>query len=159
MRKVLLSCCLVLAAATTTAAARERYVDIEKRLSAEQMQATGLNQLSPSQLALLNDLLRDDQKAVVQAAEAQQAGRKSGGMFARNDEGPVAATLQGEFRGWSNGTRLTLDNGQTWQVTEGSYAPRKAEANPKVTVSPGRISGWYLQVEGHNPSAKVRRVD
>ncbi len=159
MRNILLSCCLALAAVATTAAAGDGHVDIEKRLTAEQMQATGLDQLTPQQLALLNRLLDEDRKASAKAAEARQTGRKSAGLFAGGDDAAITATLKGEFRGWSSGTRLELDNGQVWQVVEGNYLARKAMASPRVTVTPGKFSGWYLQVEGHNPSAKVRRVD
>ena len=36
---------------------------------------------------------------------------------------------------------------------------RYAEESPAVSVKPGLFSGWYLQVEGQSPRAKVRLLD
>lgn len=140
------------------APAERGYVDIEKRLTAEQFKATGLDRLSAQQLELLNSLLSEEQKTVVQAAKAE-GGQRSGGLFGDAGTEPVESTLKGEFRGWSKGTIFTLENGQRWRVIGGDYYLGKAVAAPRVKVSPGKISGWYLKVEGHNPSAKVQRLD
>lgn len=153
---------LVLVAAllmhATAAQAERNYLPIEKRLTAEQLKATGLDQLSATQLELLNSLLSEEQKTVVQATKAETAKRDSGGLFGRGAE-PVNTTLKGEFKGWSKGTILSLENGQRWRVVDGDYYVGKAVAAPKVQVTPGKISGWYLRVEGHNPSAKVQPLD
>jgi hypothetical protein len=146
-------------AAVIPAVAQDGYVKIEQRLSAEQLRATGLDGLSAEQLALLNELLKQDQKSVVQAYKKDAETRGSGGWFGGNDTEPVTSTIAGEFRGWSNGTLLRLANGQRWQVTEGSFYLGKPLTDPKITIIPGKISGWYLQVEGQNPRAKVKRID
>jgi hypothetical protein len=36
---------------------------------------------------------------------------------------------------------------------------RRALENPKVTIAPGFMGAWYLQVEGAAPRAKVKRVE
>lgn len=143
---------------TAAAHAERNYVAIEKRLTPEQFKATGLDQLSSEQLELLNSLLSEEQKTVVQATKAESVGRKSGGLFGGGGE-PINTTLKGEFKGWSKGTTFTLENGQRWRVVEGDYYVGKAVPAPKVQVTPGKISGWYLRVDGHNPSAKVQRLD
>jgi hypothetical protein len=51
---------LVLMAIGLGAVAQPAYVPIEQRLSAEQRKATGLDTLSPEQLAALNDVLREE---------------------------------------------------------------------------------------------------
>lgn len=135
------------------------YVDIEKRLTTEQLKATGLDQLSSEQLRLLNSLLSEEQQNVVKAAKADSEKRVLGTWFGREGADPVASTLKGDFRGWSVGTIFNLENGQQWRVIEGSYyAPKRTQA-PEVLVTPGKISGWYMQVKGHNPQAKVQRID
>ncbi|WP_454829434.1 hypothetical protein [Pseudoxanthomonas wuyuanensis] len=149
----------MLLAAAMPAIAQDGYVKIEQRLSAEQLRATGLDGLSAEQLALLNELLRQDRQSAVQAYQKDAQTRGSGGWFGGNDTQPVTSTVTGEFRGWSNGTTLQLANGQRWQVTEGSFYLGKPMADPRITISPGKISGWYLQVEGQNPRAKVKRID
>lgn len=141
------------------APAERGYVDIEKRLTAEQFKATGLDRLSAQQLELLNSLLSEEHKTVVQATKAESGNRPSGGLFGGGDAEPIVSKLQGEFRGWSKGTIFTLENGQRWRVTEGDYYVGKANTAPEIRVLPGKISGWYLKVEGHNPSAKVQRLD
>ncbi|WP_368562720.1 hypothetical protein [Pseudoxanthomonas sp. UTMC 1351] len=153
---------LALAAAllmhTADARAERDYVPIEKRLSAEQLKATGLDQLSSTQLELLNSLLSEEQKTVVQAIKAESKGRPSGSLLGGGTE-PISTALKGEFKGWSKGTVFNLENGQRWRVIDGDYYVGKAVASPRVQVTPGKISGWYLKVEGHNPSAKVQPLD
>ncbi|KAF1720344.1 hypothetical protein [Pseudoxanthomonas wuyuanensis] len=145
------------------AIAQDGYVKIEQRLSAEQLRATGLDGLSAEQLALLNELLQQDRQSAVQAHQKDAQTRGSGGWFGGNDAEPVTSTVTstvaGEFRGWSSGTVLRLANGQRWQVVDGNFYLGKPLTDPKVTISPGKISGWYLRVEGQNPSAKVKRID
>ena len=71
MRAILLFCLLSAFSALCPARATEPdvetepYVEVERRLTAEQMRATGLDTLSPEQLALLNRLLRDTQGEMV----------------------------------------------------------------------------------------------
>ncbi|KGM54682.1 hypothetical protein N800_06810 [Lysobacter daejeonensis GH1-9] len=139
---------LVLAVLATALPARAQstYVPVETRFNAEQFQAAGLHRLSPEELATLNRLLRDDQAAVVRRATAPD-----------REQEPVRSSIAGEFRGWSRGTVFTLANGDSWQVTEGSYSVRPV-SNPSVTIRPGVISGWYMEVDGHPVKAKVRRL-
>jgi len=139
---------LVLAVLATALPARAQstYVPVETRFNAEQFQAAGLHRLSPEELATLNRLLRDDQAAVVRRATAPD-----------REQEPVRSSIAGEFRGWSRGTVFTLANCDSGQVTEGSYSVRPV-SNPSVTIRPGVISGWYMEVDGHPVKAKVRRL-
>lgn len=139
--------------------AERGYVDIEKRLTAEQLQATGLNLLSAEQLRLLNSLLNDEQQDIVKAAKADSEKTVLGTWFSDGGKEPISSTLSGDFRGWSTGTIFNLENGQRWRVIEGKYYLGKPLQGLKVLVVPGKISGWYMQVEGQNPRAKVQRVD
>lgn len=153
----------ILIAAALPAHAAQDYVDIEKRLTPEQIKATGLDRLSGPQLELLNTLLRDDQRAAVEtaveASRDESERRVLGTWFGSKGVEPIASTARGEMRGWSRGTVFTLENGQRWRVVEGDYYAGKPFTDPKVLITPGKISGWYLKVEGHNPQAKVQRID
>jgi hypothetical protein len=135
------------------------YVDIEKRLTPAQMQATGLDTLSAEQLRLLNTLLGEETKAVVEATRKEAGPRVTGTLFGDDGLAPVTSMLKGDLRGWSRGTVFVLENGQRWRVIDGEYYAGKPLGGVKVTVSPGKISGWYLQVDGHNPRPKVQRAD
>ncbi len=135
------------------------YVAIEKRLTAEQMKATGLDQLSGEQLALLNSLLDENQREVVKATREDSATRVRGASFGNDGVNAIASTLVGELRGWSRGTVITLANGQRWRVTEGDYTSMKRISNANVVITPGLVGAWYLSVEGHVPKPKVTRID
>lgn len=149
-RARLLGMAVALAATMGTAHAERAYVPVESRLTAGQMQATGLDQLSAEQLALLNQLLREDQDEVV--AETVREKR-------RDETAPVASAIRGEVRGWEKGTVFELENGQRWRVADGEYVGTRAFANPKATVRPGMFSSWYLHIDGIGVAAKVKRVD
>jgi hypothetical protein len=99
-------------------------------------------------------------EANVQADEVNQT-RARGNIHLRAgvifQHSPQMA-IKGEFRGWSKGAVVELDNGQRWRVTEGELYLRKTMVNPKATISPGMVGGWYMQVEGQSPRAKVQRL-
>lgn len=130
------------------------YIAIEQRLSVEQMQATGLDQLNPEQLALLNRLLREQQDNVAAESAKLERDRKR-----REATEAVTSTLKGEFRGWQDGAVLELENGQRWRVIGSSYYTPRGIPNAKVIIEPGAFGSWYLQVEGVNAGAKVKRVE
>ncbi|HZH44741.1 MAG TPA: hypothetical protein VEY50_11730 [Lysobacter sp.] len=157
----LLTACLLLTLAIAPAAAQDAYVPIEQRLSAEQLRETGLDALSPDQLRRLNQILRDEQAGVAQRAKAEAAREQNDrvGLLDRDTREPIESSIVGRFRGWSGGERLTLANGQTWQVLDTPpLVLRGSLENPKVVISPGFMGAWYLTVEGQSPKAKVRRI-
>ena len=72
-----------------------------------------------------------------------------------------AATLEtyipGRFEGWRPGVRITLANGQVWQVTDETSRYMVLD-NPKVVVRRGLMGAFFLDIEGDNRSPRVRRV-
>lgn len=134
--------------------AAQPYVAIERRLSQEQLRATGLDTLSEEQLATLNRLLSEEQ--AVRGSE--QARDNIGLRETRPAAEPFTATVKGDARGWSKGDIVELDNGQRWRVVEGELYLGKATGNRKVTIAPGAFGAWYMQVEGQAPRLKVQRV-
>lgn len=139
--------------ASGPALAGRPYVDIEKKLPADQMHATGLDQLDPQQLSLLNQLLRDEQESIdSENATGQDHGK-------REAEAPISSRLKGEFKGWTNGTVFELENGQRWRVLDGEFYTAKRLPSPGVTVKPGLFGSWYMQIEGANVNIKVKRID
>jgi len=157
MRLLPLTLSLLILTMPLLAAAQQRYVPIEQRLSREQLQATGLDTLSAQQRQLLNQLLSNEQ-AVVEERVEKSARSHLAGLLDRKQAEPVRAAIKGEFRGWVAGSVIELDNGQRWRVTEGELYLRKPMAHVQATITPGMVSGWYLQVEGQSPRAKVRRL-
>jgi hypothetical protein len=151
---------LTLFLASFAVLAKQPYVDIEQRLSAEQLHATGLDTLSPEQLKLLNGLLREDVVKAVEASktEAETERASSSSLIGLNDE-PIRSRVKGPVGGWEPGTVFELENGQTWKVLKGNMKLRKPFESPEIVVVPGIAGRWFLQVDEDLPKARVYRID
>ena len=159
---------LLLALLPTLAWAQAPYVKIEQRLSAEQLRATGLDTLTPEQLALLNTLLAEQTSATVQAvraeakAEAAAAGTQRDpdpSRFIGLSDEPIASRAKGTVTGWEPGTEFTLENGQVWKVLKGKMRLPAPLESPEILVVPGIAGRWFLQVDPELPKARVYRID
>lgn len=179
MRLALLICSLWCVLAALPARAAEPYVPLERRLTPEQLHATGLDTLSPEQRALLDRLLSESQGQAVEDARAQaradaeieaaaqrrqheeaaaQAPRGPG-RFVGLDDGPIKARIAGDVSGWQPGDVFTLDNGQQWKILKGSLSLRTPLHAPEVRVVPGIAGRWFLQFDEDLPKPRVYRID
>lgn len=150
---------LVLFLVSFAVLAKQPYVDVEQRLTAEQLHATGLDTLSPEQLKLLNGLLREDVVKAVEAGRTEaETERTSSSLVGFNDE-PIRGRLKGSVSGWEPGTVFELENGQRWKVLKGSMKLRKPFQSPEIAVVPGIAGRWFLQVDEDLPKARVYRID
>lgn len=150
---------LTLLLASFAVLSKQPYVDIEQRLTAEQLHATGLDQLSPEQLKLLNGLLREDVVKAVEASKTEaETERASSTLIGLNDQ-PIRSRLKGSVGGWEPGTVFELENGQTWKVLKGNMKLRKPFESPEIVVVPGIAGRWFLQVDEDLPKARVYRID
>ena len=152
---------------------------IEDRMTATEFREAGLDQLSPEQLASLNAWLereltqetrRAAEKAVqwigertpVPAPQPQQQPEpmpQDDGLFNFGSDDEVTARIAGRFTGFAEGRRYTLDNGQVWEQIDSTDLPGVELDSPVVEISPSVFgNSWYIQVEGYNTRAKVRRV-
>lgn len=159
---------LVLGLMPALAWAQAPYVKLEQRLSAEQLRATGLDTLTPEQLALLNTLLDQQTTATVQAvraeakAEAATAGTQRDpdpSRFIGLSDEPIASRAKGSISGWEPGTEFTLENGQVWKVLKGRMRLDPPRESPEILVVPGIAGRWFLQVDPELPKARVYRID
>jgi hypothetical protein len=69
----------------------------------------------------------------------------------------IETYISGRFEGWRPGARITLANGQVWQVTDDTSRYVVLD-NPKVVVRRGLMGAFFLDIEGDNRSPRVRRV-
>jgi len=69
----------------------------------------------------------------------------------------IVSRVPGVFRGWEPKGKITLENGQVWQVTDGSRGSYQLD-NPVVTVERGAFGTFLLRIEGVNRSPKVKRL-
>ena len=155
MRFALALACLLLAG---IALAGDTYVEIEKRMSAEQRHATGIDKLDGAELAALNVFLRGEEAALATEAREEGAARGGGTLAGFNDE-PIRSRLKGEVAGWEPGTVFELENGQRWKVLKGSMRLPKPMHAPEIRVVPGIAGRWFLEVDEDYPKARVYRID
>lgn len=154
-RSLILVAALLLAGPAVAA----EFSSLEERMSAADFRAAGLDKLTPEELANLNEWLRTRGLTGARtAAAASTAGFRSNTFFGTGDSaGPIRSEIRGGFSGWGPGKRLVLENGQEWEIVEGSFSiPETPLA--KVTIEPGFLGSWLLKVDGYNASARVRRV-
>lgn len=165
----LASLLLALLLLSFAAQARKPYVEIERRLSPQQLQEVGL---SDEQLAKLNRMLREAEEgaAPTAAAEPEDAGPQVGAGAPRerspgagqyiglNDE-PIKSRLKHDVSGWEPGTVFELENGQQWKVLKGRMALKRPMPKPEIVVVPGVAGRWFLQVDEDMPKARVYRID
>ncbi len=159
--KVTIAVLLVLCSLGTLA--QQAYENIERRLTAEQLRATGLDTLSPAQLELLNRLLREEtaKSVAVEASSRSDASPDASRSraYIGLDDKPISSRLKGSTSGWEPGTVFELENGQQWKVLKGSMTLRKAMQAPEILVVPGVAGRWFLQVDPDLPKARVYRID
>src|SRR5690625_4573692 len=179
---------ILLASAAMPAAAQDSFSSLEERMTGKEIKQTGLHKLSEDELAARNawirvrsqalsaassslyawirvrslaegevaDTDREQAEAAVDTDEADQADRR-GLNESQNDE-PIKSRLTGNFDGWSGKTRFELENGMVWQQSDsGSYSV-SSRSRPEVTITPGILGSWYLQVDGMNRRVKVKRI-
>lgn len=157
---------LALALLPALASAQTAYRDVERRLSPEQLRETGLDALTPAQLALLNRLLREDAEREAAAAPPAPApafasaapSRDDAGLLEGASDGPIRSRLVGEIAQWAPGTVFALENGQQWRVLKGSLKLPKPMQAPAIVVVPGVSGRWFLQVDEDLPKARVQRI-
>jgi hypothetical protein len=132
-------------------------INIEQRLSPEQMHATGLDTLTPAQLAQLNLVLRDNApqaKAPSPGGEDEQHSFFQTGL----DDKPIHTRVRGEVPGWGPGTVFVMVNGQQWKVLKGRMTLRTPLHSPEIQLVPGISGRWFLQVDEDTPKPRVYRI-
>lgn len=138
--------------------------DLQQQMTGSEFKAAGLDKLSATELAALNAWLQGKvQQATAGVAEqAREEGRqevisKNRGFFDFGSREPIEAGLVGEFNGFGKGRLYVLDNDQQWEQTDDTRVAGVHKLAPKVKITPGLMGVWYLQIEGLNTRAKVRR--
>jgi hypothetical protein len=151
---------LLAVALTGLAFAATAYIEIERRITPEQMHETGLDTLTPAQLAALNRVLRED--AAKRAAVSAPSGSTQSTDPSRHvgmSDAPIRSRVKGVVAGWAPGTVFELENGQQWKVLKGEMKLPKAMTSPEIVVAPGVAGRWFLQVSEDFPKARIYRVD
>lgn len=139
--------------------------DVEQLMSADEFKAAGLDKLSAQELAALNAWLQrkvgqETAKAVEVAKEEgrKEVAEKNRGFFDFGSTEAIESNIVGEFKGFANGRKYTLQNGQVWEQVEPASLEGVRRTDPKVTIKPGLFNNWFMRIDGYNTAAKVRRI-
>lgn len=99
--------------------------------------------------------------STVPAAATAPAPEQRFGMEQRLDKSTAVDAIEshipGRFEGWTANTKITLANGQVWQISDRSTGVYDL-VNPKVRVRRGMLGSFFLELEGVNRSPQVKRV-
>jgi hypothetical protein len=69
----------------------------------------------------------------------------------------IETSIAGPFRGWWPKEKITMTNGQVWQVIDGSTGAMNL-TDPKVTIRRDLIGGYHLEFEGANVYPRVKQI-
>lgn len=69
----------------------------------------------------------------------------------------IETSIAGPFRGWEPKQKITMTNGQVWQIADGSVGVVNL-TDPKVTIRRDFIAGHHLEFEGASVYPRVRQV-
>lgn len=69
----------------------------------------------------------------------------------------IESRISGLFKGWEKNSEFKLDNGQVWRCVNCRDVYYQVES-PAVTVKRGFLGSYWLQVEGLNTRATVKRI-
>lgn len=94
--------------------------------------------------------------AVVAPATPERFGLPEATASSSLDE--IQSRVGAGFNGWDPKSRIRLENGQVWQIVDGSSAALDPGAR-QVWIRRGVLGTFFLKVEGLNQTPKVRRVE
>lgn len=161
--------------------AADKPLDVRDVMTASQFHATGLDKLTPEQMAAFNAWLAtythaaapvSANGAVAAAAPAVPAaaaltpappaastanfGKESMTSEQRGEPDRIESRILGGFNGWNGRTVFRLENGQVWQQADSSTYDVTLQ-DPKVVIK--RLGfGYLLTLPGHSGTVFVRRI-
>jgi len=148
--------------------------DLRAQMGEADFKAAGLDKLNEAELAHLQawfgrDLSQRTQQTVQQAiAEVRETAREEGrreiveqhrGFFHFGSDEPISSTISGEFNGFGKGRRYRLGNGQLWEQTDTATLAGVRRSEAVVHIRPGTFGIWWMQIDGFNTRAKVKRIE
>lgn len=128
---------------------------LQQRMSAADFKATGLDKLSPQELARLEAWLAAYPQVKTRVVDASGKPVFYAGHAKREK---IDTRIKGHFAGWQGQNEFTLDNGQVWKQSGSDVPECMSSDNPKVKLRPSLFDSWLMYVDGCNGDAHVVRV-
>ena len=69
----------------------------------------------------------------------------------------IETSIAGRFTGWWPKDKITLANGQVWQISDDSTGAVNL-TDPKVRIRRGFFGGYKLEIEGIAQAPSVKRL-
>lgn len=163
---------LVLIAFVSSAAFAAEAPDVQTLMTPAEMRATGVDSLSPEQVAALNAWLARYESGATAPAAPAVAPRSAAAAPAapaalpepEDDFGKpparaedVVSRIAGAFEGWSGRTVFTLENGQVWQQRRNGRFKSSLD-NPEVRIKQTLLGAYEMEVISEGRSIGVRRL-
>ena len=141
-------------------------------MTAEELRATGVDDLSNTEKRALNQWLqrfRDGEisAAIEEAVAEALVSTDSEPRVVRSEPEDVyppprvnqeiRSHIAGEFNGWEGRTRFTLENGQVWEQRRGSRWKVTLQS-PEVRLYQNFLGAWEMEIVEEDRSIGVRRV-
>lgn len=143
---------LLLAPAVTA----EAPPDVRELMTPEELDATGLERLSPSELEALSRWLL--LYTARQASELRQHSESVQKEIRKVEEEGLRTRIVGEFNGWHGDTLFRLENGQVWKQRLPGQWHYRAHA-PEVELRKNFMGYWMLRVLATDRAVGVTRVE
>ena len=141
----------VLLLSPTLADAQERFPGIKELMTEQELEASGVSDLSRQQIEALNTWLiryTANEAPVLQVENEEVIEIVRQGMTSR---------IVGEFSGWSGKTRFVLENGQVFeQRRRGRW--KTTLDNPEVHIRQNLMGAYEMEVVSEGKSIGVRRL-
>lgn len=155
---------LVLLFLSGTATAQQAFSTLEEQMTGKEFSQSGLEKLTPEELAALNNWIRSRSLATVAAGTPGTAISTDGRGFENQairdmDRTTITSRLVGTFTGWDGQTTFKLENGMIWQQADKDKFFIRAVQNPVVIIEPGMFKTWRLSVEGYESKCRVERIE
>jgi hypothetical protein len=157
--------------------------DFTSTMTADERAATGLEKLSPEELARLKAVVERykqgaaadarlqagtaaaaEAKAGPEAQPAPGEQKKPGWLHALitleksaahpTKEMDLESRIAGNFKGWSGRTTFRLENGQVWQQVNPDVYQASPVLSPRVKIYPAMVGGFWLEVDGMRVKVK-----
>ena len=148
----------------SSAVAQQAFSTLEEQMTGKEFTATGLEKLTPEELAALNSWIRSRSLATVASGAPGTAVAGDGRGFENQnindmDRSTITSRLVGSFTGWDGQTTFKLENGMIWQQADKDKFFIRGIENPVVIIEPGMFRTWRLSVEGYESKCRVERIE
>jgi hypothetical protein len=146
----------------TTAYAIESFSTVEERMTGAEFSKTGLQKLTATELAELNDWLRAHSVATLENARptaADTVSETTGEATDVAEDKLIRSTIVGTFEGWSSpDSTFTLANGQVWKQAEKDVYYAEPTEDVQVEIRKPMLGKWRLEVVGTDKHVRVTRI-